>query len=507
MRELTVGSLFRERARISPDSVALADVQRAWTYRELDRRTDALAVGLRARGLERGDRIAVLSENRVEYVELLLAAAKLGAVLACQNWRLAPPELEHCLRLVEPKLVVTSERHAEMLANVAPSGAASWTFGDEFEDAASSSAAPLGIEAQPEDALLILYTSGTTGLPKGAAISHRAELARGAVAGSDYVLRPSDTFVAWPPLYHMAGTDLTITTLLGGGKVVVVDGFDPARLCELIANEPLGWLVLMPGMVQPMIDELRARGVVPRGVAQCGAMADLVPAHQIAEVSRLLDAPYVNTFGSTETGLPPASAGVFAPGVAPTSLSKTQSGQCEIRLVGSDDREVETGQPGELTIRGPTVFSGYWNADDVNARDFRGGWFHLGDVFVRNADGTLDFVDRAKYLIKSGGENVYPAEIERVLLADDRVADAVVVKRKDDRWGEVPVALVVRRDESLSAHDLFARCEAQLARFKQPQAIGFVPPAALPRSTTGKIQRGEIESRLDGFELTPRAGP
>jgi fatty-acyl-CoA synthase len=142
------------------------------------------------------------------------------------------------------------------------------------------------------------------------------------------------------------------------------------------------------------------------------------------------------------------------------------------------------------------LFSGYWRAPQANAHEFRGGWFHMGDMFRRNADGTLDFVDRAKYLIKSGGENIYPAEIERVLLADPRVADAVVVRRADPTWGEVPVAVVARRDPALGASDLLARCRAALAGFKQPKEIRFVALADLPRSTTGKIQRHLIEARL-----------
>jgi fatty-acyl-CoA synthase len=131
--------------------------------------------------------------------------------------------------------------------------------------------------------------------------------------------------------------------------------------------------------------------------------------------------------------------------VAPTRLSKAQSPFCEVRLVDADDRDVPDGSPGELAMRGPTLFSGYWQAPETNARDFRGGWFHMGDVFVRNPDGTLDFVDRVKYLIKTGGENVYPAEIERVLLTDPRVAEAAVIRAPDPQWGEVPVAFVARR--------------------------------------------------------------
>jgi fatty-acyl-CoA synthase len=183
-------------------------------------------------------------------------------------------------------------------------------------------------------------------------------------------------------------------------------------------------------------------------------------------------------------------------GEVPRRLSKRQNTFCEIRLVDAEDRDVPPGTPGELAFRGPTCFSGYWNAPETNARDFRGGWFHMGDMFIRNADGTLDFVDRVKYMIKSGGENIYPAEIERVLLADPRVADAVVVRRSDARWGEVPVAVIAANDTTLTAADLAARCRAELAGYKQPKDIVFVSLAELPRSTTGKIQRHEVEAWL-----------
>ena len=183
-------------------------------------------------------------------------------------------------------------------------------------------------------------------------------------------------------------------------------------------------------------------------------MADLVPPHVMAEVTDLLRAPYLNSFGSTETGLPPATRSLIPIGAVPASLSKEQSAFCEIKLVDSADNEVATGMPGELAIRGPTVFSGYWQAEETNARDFRGGWFHMGDVFRRNDDGSLDFVDRAKYMIKTGGENVYPAEIERVLMSDPRITEAAVVRVPDAKWGEVPVAFVSRRDATITETDL-----------------------------------------------------
>jgi fatty-acyl-CoA synthase len=164
------------------------------------------------------------------------------------------------------------------------------------------------------------------------------------------------------------------------------------------------------------------------------------------------------------------------------------------RLVDEEDRDVAPGTPGEVAVRGPTIFSGYWNAEETNAREFRGGWFHMGDVFVAREDALYDYVDRAKYLIKTGAENVYPAEIERALLADSRVLEAVVVRRPDAKWGEVPVALVCCTDPRPAVEELFALCKSRLARYKQPKEIRFVASQNdFPRSTSGKIQRQELE--------------
>jgi acyl-CoA synthetase (AMP-forming)/AMP-acid ligase II len=166
-------------------------------------------------------------------------------------------------------------------------------------------------------------------------------------------------------------------------------------------------------------------------------------------------------------------------------------------LVDESDEEVGEGEPGEVALRGPTLFSGYRNAAETNAHDFRNGWFHMGDVFRRRSDGLYDYVDRVKYLIKTGAENVYPAEIERVLMADPRVVEAVVVRRPDAKWGEVPVAFVTCKDSNTTAEDLIQVCGRHLARYKLPKEVRFVPSAdAFPRSTSGKIQRQAVEKWL-----------
>jgi fatty-acyl-CoA synthase len=486
----TVASLFAARAKVHPNRLCLDDGARELTYGEVATRTARLAGHLRSSGVKRGDRLAILSENRVEYLEVYLAAARIGAITACQNWRLSPTELEHCIGLADPSFVFVSPKYADRWR-------ADLELGDAYE-AAIAAAPPLPIDddVDPEDPLIILYTSGTTGLPKGAVLSHRAEIVRNLTMRAELGLASDDDTVAWPPLYHMGATEWSLGTLMSGGTVYVLPGFDANRLADIVATRKLGWLLLMPGMVGGFAKVLRERNVKPRGIKIVGVMADLVPPHELAEITTLLDAPYGNTFGATETGCPPASANVVPIGVAPKSLAKEQSPYCEIRLVDADGNDVPDGSPGELWMRGPTLFSGYFRNPEANADVFGGGWFHMGDAFRRNPDGTLDFVDRVKYLIKTGGENVYPAEIERVMLMDARVAEVAVVKRPDAKWGEVPVAFVARKDETLTADELYARCRAELAGYKQPKDIRFLAFDAFPRSASGKVQRFELEKLL-----------
>ena len=492
----TVAGLFLEHARRTPDAVALDNGAIRRTYGEMAERTARLAALMRSRGVGTGDRVAILSENRLEYLEVFLAVARIGAIVACQNWRLAAPELRHCLELVEPTLTLVSPRHVTDLSRLNLVGEPI-EFGASYESLLETTD-PITeiVELDPELPFLILYTSGTTGLPKGAVISHRAEIARNMSLRAEFGIQPSDTFVAWPPLFHMGAAEYSLGTLMAGGKVIVIDGFNQKRLGDFIAREELGWLLLMPGMVGAFADHLENQGIQAKGVRVCGVMADLVPPADIQRVTRLLNAPYANTFGATETGCPPCSSSLIPIGVAPDNLSKIQSPFCEVRLVDAEDNEVPDGQPGELCMRGPTMFSGYWQAPETNEKDFRGGWFHMGDVFVRNPDGTLDFVDRLKYMIKSGGENIYPAEIERVILEDPHVADAAVVRRPDSKWGEVPVLFVAPHDDSLTIAALLERCRAQLAGYKQPKDVILIAMDELPRSASGKIQRHELEKRL-----------
>src|SRR5450631_88064 len=493
----SVGELFRARARIQKSLPAIEYQDRLISYGELLDRVDRLTSVLAGRGLVRGDRVALLSRNRPEYLEVELAAANLGVITACLNWRLSERELAYCIELVSPRLLIAEQDLTANLGNRAAGSRELIIIGDEYEHLLRQQVAhshPVVID--PEDGLVILYTSGTTGLPKGAVISHRAMVMRALVFSSELSISHRDGFVAWAPMFHMASTDHGLATLLRGGTVVMIDGFQVEPLLAAVARHHSGWLVLIPGMVEAFVAALKAEATMVRGVRVCGAMADLVPPHAIAEVTELLQAPYLNSFGSTETGLPPATRSLIPVGELPTRLSKQQSAFCQIKLVDPADDEVAPGLPGELAIRSATLFSGYWQAEETNAKDFRGGWFHMGDVFRRNDDSSLDFVDRAKYMIKSGGENVYPAEIERVLMSDPRITEAAVVRAPDAKWGEVPVAFVSRRDSSITEPDLLVICRRDLAGYKCPRQFRFIEFSEFPRSTSGKVQRHELEARL-----------
>ena len=494
-------SIFRTRVRNCAEALAVEDGSNRLTYAELHDRVDRLASVFLARGIAPGDRIAILSHNRAEYLELQLAASGIGAIVACLNWRLAPDELRHCVELVEPVLALVEPGLKAAYQDIASTPCLE--IGPELESALAGARPDARVGTlvdDPEAGLTILYTSGTTGLPKGALISHRAHIARSMVFAAQLALDPGDGFIAWAPMFHMASTDHALATLLRGGTVVMVDGLQSAVINAALSRPKVGWFVMMPGTLEAFIAERRANPLPVKGIKVCGAMADLVPPHQIAELTGLLDTPYLNSFGATETGLPPGTADLIAPGVVPKTLSKRVSAFCEVRLVDPDGDEVPVGMPGEMAVRGPTLFSGYWNADDTNARDFRNGFFHMGDLFRRNSDGTIDFVDRAKYLIKTGGENVYPAEIERVLLAHPRVVDAAVVRAFDAKWGESPVAFVACVDGGPQAQELMQLCREYLAGYKRPREIRFISFDDFPRSTSGKVQRHVLEARLNDEE-------
>jgi fatty-acyl-CoA synthase len=492
----TLAELIQAQVRRKPGAVALQSPQGQRTYADLQRRAQALAAHLHRRGVKRGDRIAILSENRFEFVEVLLAVAHLGVTCACLNWRLAQPELRDCIALVAPVAAFLSPKFADHA--ILFEGMPLHCFDKGFEELVNAPAGDVPpIQAEPEDGLHILFTSGTTGRPKGALISQRAVVARGTVAVLDGAFRTGRTHITWAPMFHQMGTDNTLTTLIFGGKVIVLDGPRLDAMCDALEQETnLGWLGLTPGMADELLDKLRDRGVRPQPLDSVGSMADLLPRQRIAEITRAFNAPFRNSFGATEAGSAPASGNLIPVGVAPEDLDKVESTFARVRLVDGEGRDVPDGQPGELLLRSPTLFSGYFGMPEATAEAFRDGWYCTGDVFVRQPTGRLAYVDRRKYLIKSGGENVYPAEIEQVLRTHPALGEVVVVRRKDARWGEVPIAFVELRGEA-TERELLDYCRGKIANYKLPKGVRFLAAADFPRNITGKVMRQPLEQLLE----------
>jgi fatty-acyl-CoA synthase len=501
---LTVGDALRTNAAMIPEQIAIEYEGGKLSFAQLNARVNRLANALGQMGLVRGDRVAVLAENRLEYCEVVYAAAKLGLIVPCLNWRLSADELRYCISLTTSETILVSSQYRGIFEEIrndlgflrrvilldeSPETEHETTYASLIDNGTEREPPS---EVVPEDALTVIYTSGTTGYPKAAIISHRAIFGRMWTWVRDLALTPKDTFLGWAPMFHMASMDQMLANGIVGAKYIPIPGFDPERICRYLWDERLGWLILMPGSIEPIIEVLKKSNRKPLNTRLVGAMADLVPPQVIAEITTLTNAPYLNTFGATETGLPPATNAVIPIGHTPTDLSKTVNTTCQIKLVDAEDNIVKQGEPGELAIRGPSLLSGYWDNETTNREDFRGGWFHMGDVFAMNPDRTLNFVDRRKYLIKSGGENIYPAEIERVLMSHPAVDEAVVVRAPDPKWGEVPKAYIATNVE-IDAEELLEHCKKNLASYKKPRMVQLVPLESFPRSTTGKILRHEVE--------------
>lgn len=492
-----IGRLFQSVVGQSRDAVAITEYDRIITYGELSDRVNKLANGLLDKGLKHGDRIALITRNCAAFLEIELACAKAGIILVSLNWRLTKEEVKHCLDLTQPKLIFAAIEFQELLPN--SSQVQNILFHTEYENLLrKSSNEEITDLVNAEDGLVIIFTSGTTGLPKGALISHRAIITRALIFAEETSAPKQDTFIAWTPLFHMGSNDFSLATLLRGGKVVIIDGYQPKEIIKTIEIYPVHYLTVVPGMIEDFINQLKTSNVKPKPIGLIGAMADLVPRQMLKEITTLLNAPYFNTFGSTETGNPPASGNLIPIGTAPEVLSKKKNNFCEIRLVDTNDIDVKDGEPGELAIRGPSLFSGYWANEEANSEAFRNGWFHMGDVFRRTPDGLLNFVDRVKYMIKSGGENIYPAEIEQHIMADDRIIDVAVVRKTDKHWGEIPVAFVASNSDGIKSTDIIDLCRDRIAKYKLPKEVYFMKSEDMPRSTSGKIQRHILEKRLVG---------
>jgi acyl-CoA synthetase (AMP-forming)/AMP-acid ligase II len=496
----TIRDLFERAFRIYADRVAVTAEQGSWTYGQLGADAAALAAALHHLGVRQGDRVAVLSETRPEYVTAYAALAQLGVTTLTLNIRLHPDELAYCVTSGRPVAVLYSGALRDVVdrfrASV-PASVATWICLDESADdpaypdliAAGHPPAPR-VEIGQRDIHNVLYTSGTTGRPKGAMISHGAAAVRGLRLAQWFELTSDDGFVGWLPLFHCGGDESLYATMLTGGRYATLRKADAETMFRMIERDRLSWTLLLPGVITDFLHHPKRTDYDLSSLRFAIGYANMMPG-VVAELTRTCDIDFYDAFGQTETSYLLAH-GIVRPGETPT-LRKLPSPLLDVRLVDADLAETPVGVPGECVVRGPGVMSGYLDDPEATAAVFAGGWLHTGDVLVRTPDHQLSFVDRKKYLIKTGGENVYPAEVERVIATHDAVQEVCVLGTPDEHWGETVRAVVVRRPgAAVTAAELVAWCRERLAGYKRPRYVRFVTAEELPRSTTGKLQRHEL---------------
>jgi len=497
--------LAHRRARLSPHRLAVEDLHDGtrYTYRELNERAARFAAATRQYwGLQTGDRVAWLGHSRAEFFAMLFGCAKAGLILVPLNWRLAVPELEALLEDAQPRVLIYADEFAEPAAALAASRAEMVLVGlngsqhDSRDYAADLAAVTPELASHPQRSAdtpwYLLYTSGTTGKPKGVIQTFRMMLANYWNIGVTVGLRADDTLLNVLPMFHTAGINLYSTCMfLVGGCVLVQRQFDPAQALEML-NTRATVFFGVPAIYQalwqhPAFDAARlARQMRSWGCG--GAALPVEVARQYHEHGILI---------RTGMGMTEAGPTVFLLDQdrvldKPGSVGQAQL-LVEVRVVDGKGHEVMPGEAGELLIRGPGVTPGYWhNPEATREAILPGGWLRSGDIVRCDADGDVYIVDRAKDMFISGGENVYPAEVEAVLLQYPAIAEAAVVGMPDERWGEVGHASVVLASGAAAPEEseLRAFCRKRLAGYKVPKV--FVFRTALPRNALGKVIKQEL---------------
>ncbi|OYO14191.1 p-hydroxycinnamoyl-CoA synthetase [Enemella evansiae] len=487
----------RQAAR-SPESVATVfdGVQRS--YAEFDTDIARAAAALRARGIGHGDRVALLSANHPAHIDLFFACGRLGAILVPLNARLSENEIAHCLSDSGTALLVTS---AELAGRGTPAAEQAGTR--EVIDLAAWT--QLCAETDPDrdeprgtgdDPCMIMYTSGTTGRPKGAVLTHSSVTFATLNAALDLGLTGRDVSLACAPLYHTAAFFMGATpTLLRGGTVIIQDGFEPGRVLAQIEADRISYGFGVPVMLDMLSrhpDWDRTDLTSLRVFTVGGAPVRLDTLH--TWLAR--DVAVCQGYGLTESG---PGALVLTPEQAKDKVGSAGLPHLftEVRIAGLDDAPVTPGERGEIQVRGPNVMAGYWNNPGATAAAFApDGWLRTGDVGVADDDGFITVVDRLKDMFISGGENVYPAEVEAAIIELPGVLEAAVLGVPDERWGETGLALIRLADGAeLTAEALADQLAGRLARYKIPRRLQIVD--SIPRNPTGKILKSRIRTTLE----------
>lgn len=505
---MKIPDLATKQAELRAQDVAFIDPDGGaeFTYEQINARASRIAEFLAEHwGVRRGDRVATLMHNQVEAVELLFACAKLGAVLVPLNWRLAQREFEYVLRDATPRGIVHDAANAEMAGLLAQSnrgddgrlrllGLGGGSAGYE-EAVGQASGRILTHDPRDENDLwYLIYTSGTTGQPKGVYQTPGMTLANYFNIGIATELTGSDTFLSVLPLFHTGGWNLYLLPMfLVGGTTIVPRGFDPNEAIDILTDQATVFFGV-PAIYQAIVEQEQFDGADFSRVRSWAAGGAAMP----VPLLHRLDSRGIQVrqgMGMTETG---PTVFLLDEGNAIRKAGSVGKPQpfVDVRIVDSRGRDLPQGERGELLFRGPGITPGYWNKpDETKAAFYPGDWFRSGDIGVRDEDGFYYIVDRAKDMYISGGENVYPAEVEEVLLELPQVRSCAVIGVPDERWGEVGKAfLELRPGQTISAEEVRAFCREHLARYKVPVYVDVVEE--LPRNATGKVLKHELRQEL-----------
>ena len=495
--------------RETPDAAFAIFEGRELSYSDALAESNRIANALVGAGLEVGDRVAVLAKNCVEFALFYYGASKAGVVPVPLNYRLAPPEWSYIVGDAGAKLLVARGELVDAIDRVrselksvqrcialdaAPR--AGWESWSDWLDGQPTRAPEREIE-ETGDAYQ-MYTSGTTGHPKGAVITHRAVTANVSQFGLVLDLRAGQRYLIVAPIYHAAGAVGIFWVVAMGGTAYIQEDFVPAEVVRALSEERIAAATLVPAMIQACL--VSVPDVAERRYDDLRFMlygASPIAVDTLRRAIEVWGCGFVQGYGMTETT---AGLSLLMPRDHERALAEKpelllSAGRpilgTEIRIVDENDRDLPTGEVGEILARGPQLMRGYWNMPEASAEALRGGWMHTGDAARRDEEGFLYIQDRVKDMIVSGGENVYPREIENVLFDHPAVADAAVIGVPDDQWGEtVKAIVVVREGQSATEDDLIEYCRGKLAGFKRPRSVDFIEE--LPRNPSGKVLKKDL---------------
>lgn len=505
----TLGSLITYNAKNFSKKAAFACEGRTLTFSEFNARVNRLINALGLRGMRKGDRLGILSTNRTEMVEAYGAAEKAGYIAVPMNFRYERAEIAYIIQNAEPSVIIVESEYAHLVESFpaertyvfsADAGAES---GYERLLASSDASEPY-VTAGPDDIVYMMYTGGTTGKPKGVLLDQRGQLENAKVVLAEAGIGPDDRLLTVMPLYHIGGKNFTTAHFHRGCTNVLVPAFRAPRVLQLFRDHQITCVLLAPTMIKMLVDELGGQPFTGGGLKSAYYSSAPMPVALLRQAIKAFGPVFMQFYGLTETG--PSGTALRKEDHVPDGTPQEQrrlmsagraSPYNEISIVDEAGRELPPGQVGEVRIRAQQVMRGYWRNDEATCETLRDGWIYSGDFGEMDHDGYLYVVGRKKDVIISGGENIYPREIEELLSTRPEIREVAVIGLPDDKWGEAVAAFVVLNDgASLSNDQVIEFCRANLASYKKPRSVFF--REALPRSSLGKIVKASLRDEFWG---------